>query len=304
MNRPIPGDKSQTGSVSGDLECVIPARRRDVGNVTVRRLIPSRLRRTVGPFIFLDHMGPHPLPAGEGVDVPPHPHIDLATVTYLFEGELVHRDSLGSVQVIRPGDINWMHAGSGIVHSERTPSVLREQESRIEGLQLWVALPKAAEQTLPRFDHYPVARLPGWDREGIRARILAGSAYGATSPVATASNTLYVDVLLEPGTVLTVPRAEERSAYVARGSVFCGRDRLEESELGVFVPGSDPVIRAETAARILFLGGDPLDGERHVWWNFVSSSPERIEQARRDWHEGRFPRVPGDEEEFAPLPRG
>lgn len=290
------------GRVSDKIERFVEARLRDVGGVQVRRLLPSRASRTVGPFVFFDHMGPHTLAPGSGVDVPPHPHIHLATVTYLFEGELLHRDSLGSQQIIRPGDINWMHAGSGIVHSERTTPGQREAESRLEGVQLWVALPEALEETPPRFEHYSETDLPVWTEEGIRARVLAGKAFGCFSPVKISSGTLYVDAALEPGGRLHVPDAEERCVYLVRGSVAVGGSALEASRLAILRRGTEPVITAVGASRVLILGGDPLDGERHVWWNFVSSSRERIEQAKLDWSEGRFPLVPGDEDERVPLP--
>jgi redox-sensitive bicupin YhaK (pirin superfamily) len=285
------------------IETVINAKPRDVGGFVVGRVLPSAARRLVGPFIFFDHMGPAELGPGEGMDVRPHPHIGLATVTYLFEGEIIHRDSLGSCQPIRPGDINWMTAGRGIAHSERTSAELRESGSRIHGLQLWVALPLADEEAAPEFHHHPASTLPALEQEGARIRVLAGTAYGQTSPVRTFSSLFYVDIALPAGCSLPVPREhEERAAYVVEGAIECGTERAESRRMLVFTPGAEVVLRAETDARVVLVGGAPIDGERHIFWNFVSSSKERIEQAKRDWKEQRFPKVPGDEIEFIPLP--
>jgi redox-sensitive bicupin YhaK (pirin superfamily) len=247
-------------------------------------------------------MGPAELAPGQGIDVRPHPHINLATVTYLFEGEIVHRDSVGSVQPIQPGAINWMTAGRGIVHSERTGPERRKTGSRLHGLQLWVALPKVHEETEPEFRHYPAEALPELEKNGARIRVLAGSAYGAESPVRTLSPLFYVEATIPADSELPVPAEhEERAAYVVEGTIRCGAERVEASRMIVFAPRSTPVLQAESAARLVLLGGAPLDGERHLWWNFVSSSRERIEQAKRDWKEGRFASVPG-ETEFIPLP--
>jgi redox-sensitive bicupin YhaK (pirin superfamily) len=259
----------------------------------IRRLLPSRERQRVGPFIFLEHFGPEDLPRGTGVDVRPHPHIGLATVTYLFEGELLHRGSLGSSETIRPGEINWMHAGRGIVHSERTPAGLREAGSRIHGLQLWVALPSDLETTAPDFRHYSTADLPEISVDGARVRVLAGEAFGQTSPVRTGSETLCIDVALGEARTLEAPDAEERGLYVADGAVAVGAVTLTAGQLLVLPDGAAEV-RALTASRVAVLGGARLEGDRHIWWNFVSSSPEAIERARRDWTEGRFPSVPGE----------
>jgi redox-sensitive bicupin YhaK (pirin superfamily) len=256
----------------------------------------------VGPFTFLDEMNGK-FAAGGGLDVPPHPHIGLATVTYLFDGEIVHRDSLGSLQPIRPGDINWMTAGRGIVHSERTAADRRSQASRLHGLQLWVALPLAHEETAPSFHHHPGASLPERDRDGVRLRILAGSAFGMTSPVQTLSPLFYVEAAMSAGSIVSVPTEhEERALYVVEGAVTCGAERTEAGRMLVFVSGASVVLRADSPARVVLLGGAPLDGRRHIHWNFVSSSRERIERARRDWRDRRFPTVPGDEVEFVPLP--
>ena len=284
------------------IETIIEARKRDLGGFDVGRVLPSARHKLVGPFIFFDHMGPAGFEPGHGIDVRPHPHINLATVTYLFEGEIVHRDSLGSLQTIRPGAINWMTAGRGIVHSERTGSELRRTGSRLHGVQLWVALPKSHEETDPDFRHYPSAALPEIKQGGARLRVLAGSAYGVASPVRTLSPLFYVEATVPAGGECLLPgEHHEKAAYVVEGVVQCGEQRIEASRMAVFAPGRTPSLRAESAARVMLLGGEPLDGDRHIWWNFVSSSPERIEQAKRDWKEGRFPPVPGDTE-FIPLP--
>ena len=235
--------------------------------------------------------------------MPPHPHIGLATVTYLFEGELLHRDSLGSQQLIRPGDINWMTAGRGIVHSERTTPERRRQGSRLHALQLWVALPMALEESEPSFVHYPGATLPELNVAGARLRVLAGTAYGVTSPVRASSPLFYVDAAMPAGSELTLPSEhEERAVYVIDGALGCGAERAEAGRMLVFAPEAKVVVRAEPATRVVLVGGAPLEGGRHIFWNFVSSSRERIEQAKRDWKEGRYPKVPGDEVEFSPLP--
>jgi redox-sensitive bicupin YhaK (pirin superfamily) len=282
---------------------LIDARPRDLGGFQVGRVLPSAARRLVGPFIFFDHMGPASLAPGQGLDVRPHPHIGLATVTYLFEGEIIHRDSLGSHQAIRPGDINWMTAGRGIVHSERTGSELRRIGSKTNGLQLWVALPLAHEEAEPEFHHHPADALPVLDRGEARIRVLAGTAYGEKSPVHTFSPLFYVDAAVPAGGELLVPADyPERAAYVVEGSVACGAERAEPGRMLVFTPGAEVQLRALSPARIALIGGSPLDGERFIDWNFVSSSRERIDQAKRDWKGGRFPKVPGDEVEFIPLP--
>ncbi len=257
----------------------------------------------MGPFAFFDNMGPATLGPGAGIDVRPHPHIGLATVTYLLEGELLHRDSLGSLQAIRPGDINWMTAGRGIVHSERTPPELRLAGSRLHALQLWVALPAALEEDEPSFVHYPGQTLPRVDVAGAAVRVLAGAAYGVSSPVRTPSPLLYLEATLPAGRELPLPgECEERAAYVLEGAIRCGAERAGPGRMLVFAPGSGVALRAEEAARVVLIGGAPIDGERHIFWNFVSSSRERIERAKRDWRERRFPRVPGDDAEVEPLP--
>jgi len=283
---------------------VIDARARDLGGLSVRRVLPSAALRMVGPFTFFDEMGAVEFAPGQGLDVPPHPHIGLATVTYLFDGELVHRDSLGTHRSIRPGDVNWMTAGRGIVHSERTASAHRERGSRLHGLQLWVALPTAHEESEPSFHHYSSATLPERDDSGVQLRVLAGTAYGLTSPVVTLSSLFYVDAAMSADSALTLPTEhEERAVYVVSGVVGCAAERAEAGRMWVFSKGAHVTLRAHEPARIVLIGGAPLDGRRFIDWNFVSSSKERVEQAKRNWKEGRFPKVPGDEIEFVPFPR-
>lgn len=282
---------------------LIEGRPRDLGGFNVRRVLPATQRRQLGAFTFLDHMGPAVLAPGHGLDVRPHPHIGLATVTFLYEGEIVHRDSLGVEQAIRPGAVNWMTAGRGIVHSERTSAALRKTGTTAHGLQLWVALPVADEETDPSFHHYPSEVLPELDVEGARVRVLAGAACGQVSPVRTHSPLLFVDARLRAGGVWTVPDgAVERGVYVSEGRVQLGDQVLEVGQLAVLEPGSTAVIRAEGEARVAVLGGEPLSEPRYLWWNFVSSRPARVEQAAEDWRQRRFPLVPGDEVEFTPLP--
>ena len=294
-------DSSEPGSPA--LASLISARPRDLGGIGVGRVLPAAARRSVGPFVFLDHMGPSVLEAGHGVDVGPHPHIGLATVTYLFAGEVVHRDSLGSEQLIRPGDINWMTAGRGIAHSERTPAAARTTGGRVHGLQLWVALPTASEESEPAFHHHPARALPELDDGGIRLRVLVGSAYGAVSPVATFSPLFYVEATLPAGARLALPAEHaERAVFVVEGRVAVAEAGLGPDQLGVFTPGAAPPLVAEAPSRIALLGGAPLEGPRHIWWNFVSSSKARIEQAARDWQAGSFPRIPGDDGKLVPLP--
>ncbi len=282
---------------------IIEGRARDLGGFTVRRVLPAMGRRLVGPFIFFDHMGPMQLGPGEGMDVRPHPHIGLATVTYLFEGELVHRDSLGSHQTIRPGEINWMTAGRGIVHSERTSAELRRTGFRMDGLQLWVALPRSHEEAEPEFHHHGADTLPVIEQAGMSIRVLIGTAYGLSSPVRTFSPMFYVDASLPAGCQLSLPKEyEERAAYVVEGAISCGSERAEHGSMLVVEAGDDVAVRAEADSRIVLVGGAPIDGERHIWWNFVSSSKDRIERAKDDWKSGRFPTVPGDAVERIPLP--
>ncbi|HEX6321479.1 MAG TPA: pirin family protein [Burkholderiales bacterium] len=280
---------------------VVPATR-DLGDgFKVRRALPSMNRRMVGPFVFLDEMGPAQLAAGAGLDVRPHPHIGLATVTYLFEGEILHQDSLGVRQPIRPGEVNWMIAGRGIVHSERTPQGLRPAGPRAWGLQAWVALPESEEERAPSFKHHSLKDLPATSGEGKEVRVIAGEFLGLRSPVETQSALFYADVALEAGAQLAIaPDHEERAAYIAEGSVIVDGETFERGRLLVFRPAAQIVMQAGVKARLMVLGGEPL-GPRFLWWNFVSSSRERIEQAKADWKAGRFGGVPGDDE-FIPLP--
>jgi redox-sensitive bicupin YhaK (pirin superfamily) len=284
------------------LEIVIVPRPRDIGGFDVRRVLPSPERQSVGPFVFLDQMGPAELAPGAGIDVRPHPHIGLATVTYLFAGTIVHRDSLGSVQAIEPGAVNWMTAGRGIVHSERSDSELRKQSQKLYGIQIWVALPKQHEETEPGFTHYAAALLPVFEGEGKTVRVIAGSLFGKTARVKTLSALFYADATLEPGASLAFDnRHDERAIYLLEGTVEIAGQRFEPGRLLVFASGDTIMVKAASAARLLLLGGERLDGPRYLWWNFVASSRERIEQAKADWGAGRFAPVPG-ETEFIPLP--
>jgi redox-sensitive bicupin YhaK (pirin superfamily) len=284
-------------------EAIIVPRTRDLGDgFEVRRVLPSAERRTVGPFVFFDQLGPIVLRAGTGLDVRPHPHIGLATVTYLFDGEILHRDSLGTVQPIRPGEVNWMTAGRGIVHSERTPPELRTGGARLFGIQTWVGLPRDREESEPAFAYHAEPALPLLDGDGKRVRVIAGALYGARSPVAVLSETLYADAALAKDARVELPAEyEERAAYIVEGRIAIGSETFAAGRMLVFRHGNRVTLKADGPARLLLLGGAPLDGPRHLWWNFVSSSTERIDQAKADWREGRFPKVPG-ETEFIPLP--
>ena len=297
----------QNDATASAVELIIETRARDlVEGFKVRRALPARQRRMVGPFIFLDQMGPEILTAGRGLDVAPHPHIGLATVTYLFKGELMHRDSLGVVQPIRPGEVNWMTAARGVAHSERTPPEMRHGGSELFGIQSWVALPTRYEEAEPAFVHHGTNELPIIEGEGKRVRLICGSLYGARSPVQTFSDMFYADITLDAGVRLPVPNEqEERAAYVVEGSIELTAEggTFAAGQLIVFKPGAEIILStgASASARVMLLGGEPLDGKRHIWWNFVSSSRELIEQAKDDWREGRFARVP-EETEFVPLP--
>ncbi|MCE9578806.1 MAG: pirin family protein, partial [Deltaproteobacteria bacterium] len=261
--------------MSATIETIIDGRSRMIDDLPVNRVLPAPTRRLVGPFIFLDHMGPATLP--HGMDVRPHPHINLATVTYLFEGEIIHRDSLGYEQSIRPGAINWMTAGRGIVHSERSPKD-RSQPLRTHGLQFWVALPTAHEQDDPEFHHYPAADIPEVGVEHARLRVLVGSAFGVTSPVKTVMRTLYVEAELAAGARLGVPVEAERAVYVVSGAITVDDEHATPGRMLVFKPGAAPVIRAEVASRVVVIGGDAIDGPRYMFWNFVSSDRDRLER--------------------------
>jgi redox-sensitive bicupin YhaK (pirin superfamily) len=290
------------------IEHLIRGRPTDLGSLTVRRVLPSAAVRMVGPFVFVDHMGPASFAAGEGIDVRPHPHIGLATVTYLFEGEFMHRDSLGTAQRIAPGDVNWMIAGRGIVHSERTPDEQRATPHRAHGVQTWIALPDGHEDIAPAFEHHPASTLPRLDLPGAAVTVIAGHAFGARSPVSVLSPTLYCAVRFDAGAALALPpEHDERAVYAIDGNIAVDGMALDEGTMAVLSGGSAVELRATAAARVMLLGGVAV-GPRFVHWNFVASTRDRIEQARRDWQRygdagarGRFGSVPG-ETEFIPLP--
>jgi redox-sensitive bicupin YhaK (pirin superfamily) len=282
------------------VELTIEPRVRSLGEFDVRRVLPAAKRRMVGPFVFLDHMGPAVFPPGHGIAVRPHPHIGLATITYLFEGEIVHRDSLGVTQLIQAGAVNLMTAGRGIVHSERASDDLG-RPSRLHGIQSWIALPQDLEEMEPTFLHYPASSLPEMAADGCTVRVIMGSAYGLQSPVLTYSPTLYVEATLEQTAKLAVlDEAAERGVYVVAGRVAVGGNRYAEGTLAVLRRGATVPLEAETDARVIVIGGASV-GPRHIWWNFVSSSEARIEQAKRDWAGMRMGSVPGDDE-LIPLP--
>jgi redox-sensitive bicupin YhaK (pirin superfamily) len=282
---------------------IIDARPRDLGGFTVGRVLPWVHRRSVGPFVFFDHMGPSALPPGQGIDVRPHPHIGLATVTYLFAGEIDHRDSLGVHQTIHPGAINLMIAGRGIVHSERSGPAARERGGPLHGVQLWLGLPTAHERREPTFEHHPPETLPALAHGSVALRVLLGEAYGVRSPVTTLSPMFYVEARMPAGSRLALPLApSERAAYVVEGTLHGEPEPVGSRHMLVYGPGGAAELHALTDAHVMLLGGEPLDGPRHMFWNFVASSAARIEEAKRDWAEGRFPLVPGDEHERIPLP--
>ena len=298
---PVLGDKRSCDA----LELVIVPRVRDLGDgFSVRRALPHGKRQMVGPFIFFDQMGPVQFIAGQGLDVRPHPHIGLATVTYLFDGRVMHRDSEGNALEITPGAMNLMTAGRGIAHSERSPADARQGSEGMFGIQSWIALPQAHEETAPSFQHFDAGSLPLIEDGGVRARVIAGSAFGKTSPVGMLSEWLYAEVVLAPGASAPLdPDQEERAIYVAEGEVDIAGETFEGPRLLIFRPGDRITVRALRRARLMFLGGAALEGPRYIWWNFVSSRKERIEQAKEDWKTGRFAPVP-TETEFIPLPQG
>lgn len=284
------------------IQQLITPEKHDLGGFSVRRSLPGDTLKMVGPFIFFDHLGPAIFPAGKGVDVRPHPHINLATVTYLFEGSLLHRDSLGTVQEIIPGEVNWMTAGKGVVHSERSPDHFREKESTLHAIQTWVALPETAEEVEPSFSHYSVTDLPRWTQTGTRATLIAGSYQSHQSPVKTYSETLYLALVFTAGSQFQLAPIEgtERAVYSVTSGLFINGKRLEPHRLAVLAPDESVDISAETEAKAMIIGGAPL-GDRTKYWNFVSSRSARIEQAKRDWQDQCFPTIPG-ETEFIPLP--
>ena len=296
---PTPGDKLSCDAI----EMLIVPRTHDLGGFTVRRALPFAKRRMVGPFIFFDEMGPAEFKDGGGIDVRPHPHIGLSTVTYLFEGEIQHRDSLGTYLPVRPGEVNMMTDGRGIVHSERTDPALKASGHKLHGIQSWVALPKTHEETAPGFEHVEERELPVITGEGKTIRVVMGSLYGATSPVTQNWPTIYGDIALEAGAKLPVDAdTEERCIYVVSGEIDVQGDLFQPGQLLVLRPGDRITLSATRPARLILCGGATMDGPRLIWWNFVSSSKERLEQAKEDWKQKRFDTVPGDEEEFIPLP--
>jgi len=286
---------------TGAIELLIEPVEKDLGEFTVRRALPDKRRQRVGPFVFFDHMGPAEFPPGTGVNVRSHPHIGLATITFLFEGEILHRDSLGYVQAIRPGEINWMTAGKGIVHSEKVSPEILASGQKLHGLQTWVALPIEHEETEPRFEHYPADGIPVLEQAGATITVVIGTAYGKTSPVQAASETLYVEIKLEPGASIKLPDAEELGVYVVSGNIELDGQAITDGVLAVLKNGASASAGSSGGAHLMICGGDTLEGERVVWWNFVSSSRERLEQAKRDWKQGQFDDVPG-ELDFIPLP--
>lgn len=281
---------------------IIPSAK-DIGGFEVMRALPSKDKQMIGPFIFWDQMGPGEFLSGKGLDLRPHPHINLSTLTYLFDGEMMHRDSLGTEMVIRPGAVNLMTAGKGIVHSERTPDELRSVDTRLFGIQSWLALPEKDEETAPDFQHTAKEALPVLEEGGAQIRLVMGEAYGKTSPVRQYSKTLYVDVLLDEANNLPVPNdVEERGIYVLQGDIALNGTSYAAGQLLVLRPGDEITILALSPARLLIMGGDAFTEPRYIWWNFVSSRKERIEQAKQDWREGKFAKVPKDKDEYIPSP--
>lgn len=297
---PAIGDKLACDAI----ETLIIPNLKDIGGFAVRRALPTAKRRLVGPFIFFDRMGPAIMRGGEALDVRPHPHIGLSTVTYLFDGKIRHRDSLGTEMVIQPGDVNLMTAGKGIVHSERSPEELRGHPLSLSGLQTWIALPDHMEEIDPSFHHVTRGDLPTIEAEGIRGRVILGAFHGAVAPTKTYSDTLYADIRLEAGARLQIPAdTEERAIYVLDGSVNIEGDIFPSDRLLAFRPGDEIIVKAEQPTHLMLFGGASLSTKRYIWWNFVSSSRERIEQAKEEWRSGRFDIVPGDDVEFIPLPQ-
>lgn len=300
-----------TGDGVDAIETVIVPRARDLGGFEVRRALPAPRRQMVGPFIFFDQMGPAEFVTGQGIDVRPHPHIGLATVTYLYRGRMHHRDSLGTDSWIEPGAVNWMVAGQGITHSERTDGPVRNAPMSLFGIQTWVALPKGAEDGAASFEHAPASALPVLEGEGKTVRMILGTGWGARAPVTVASETFYADAVLAPGAAIPLPDDhEDRGAYVVEGSVEVAGETFDSGRMMVFRPGDRVSLRAgPRGARLMLLGGATLEGPRYIWWNFVASSKERIEAAKEawragDWEHGRFRLPPGDDAEFIPLPAG
>jgi len=298
-NDPVPGNPRFCEAI----EQVIVPRARDLGGFSVRRALPAAGKQMVGPFIFFDQMGPAEFLIGSGIDVRPHPHIGLATVTYLFDGEIVHRDSLGSALAIKPGELNLISAGRGIVHSERTSAEQRAKGPRLFGIQAWAALPKSHEEGMPAFAHHDAGELPRIAADGKTVRVIMGSLYGKASPAAFPHPAFYAEAVLAPGAVLPLdPDYDERAVFIASGAIDIAGEAFAAGRLLVFRPGDRISILALSQARLMLLGGEPMDGPRHIWWNFVSSSKDRIDVAKADWKAKRFSLVPGDASEFIPLP--
>ncbi len=292
---------------SNSIECdpvklVINSRARDLGDFEVRRSLPAPEQQMVGPFIFFDQMGPAIFPVGKAMDVRPHPHIGISTITWLFDGEVQHKDSLGFDVVIRPGEVNWMTTGSGMVHSERSPQSSRQAEMPLAGIQAWAALPKDKEELDPAFYHYSAEQIPQFDDEGIRISLIVGSAWGKTSPVIVYSETLYAEINLSTDKLFGIPNeVEERALYIYEGELDIAGNRFKAGTMLVLNPRATVSVMAVQNTKFMLLGGAPMDGPRHLFWNFVSSSKERIERAKDDWLNKRFASVPGDDE-FIPLP--
>lgn len=294
------GDRGSADAV----DLLIVPRSVDLGEMTVRRALPSVKRQMVGPFIFFDQMGPAEFLTDQGIDVRPHPHINLSTLTYLLEGEILHRDSLGTELAIQPGAVNWMRAGRGIVHSERTSTERRAKGQKLFGLQTWMALPTDVEESDPAFMHHGAHELPSIDSDGVKARLIAGSMLGETSPLQASSETLYADIRLSKGRRLPLDNHyDERALYMLSGTIEIGGDSFEQGQLVILRRGAEVLIEADSDAHFMVFGGDPMEGPRYIWWNFVSSRLERIEAAKEEWSQGRFDTVPGDEEDFIPLPQ-
>lgn len=290
------------------VELVIPPREKDLGELVVRRILPYATHRMVGPFIFFDHMGPADFPAHQGVNVRPHPHIGLATVTYLFEGKIRHRDSLGSDQLIEPGAINWMVAGKGIVHSERAPEEVKQGPSRLNGIQCWLALPEELEDIEPSFKHYPASEIPEFHIDGVKLRLLLGKAFDRISPVKVHSDLFYIEVDMPQGSALRFKAdGRELAAYIVDGAITANDTEISHCRMAVLNAGEDLVMQALEKSKVMLLGGQSV-GSRHIFWNFVSSSKEKLETAKQDWRQGphtesRFLPIPDDDQEFIPLPQ-
>ncbi|MEO0567071.1 MAG: pirin family protein [Pseudomonadota bacterium] len=296
---PVLGQRETVNAI----DTLIVPRAVDLGEMTVRRALPSVERQMVGPFIFFDQMGPAEFLTDQGIDVRPHPHINLSTLTYLFEGQILHRDSLGTEITIEPGEINWMTAGKGIVHSERTTAAKKASGQKLFGLQTWMALPADKEETAPDFRHFGKEELPIVEDHGIRVRLIAGAAFGGVSPLNAPSETLYADIRLEAGTSVPIdPTVEERALYTINGDIEIDGEIYAPGQLIVLRSGASLTVTAKTNSRVMLFGGAPMKGPRYIWWNFVSSRLDRIEQAKEEWARGQFDTVPGDEEEFIPLP--